>query len=152
MKLTPSDFVDSVGNVFKTIGDNIRNGVRNSKAVSDELSQEFEQEELNNMHVLPFMTGKGKWVLAADTITNGLHNFGKYQVSGYSNEVFFNNNVKYIFSSTKSKSMFSSYRKTAILSLGQSGSENNLMVSFNDSVSSDDNGKIIYFWLWVEEE
>lgn len=74
-KINKSAFVDSSGKVWRSVGENIRNGSKNLKSTFDSL----DENELQNLPVIPF---KGHWEYIIDTVDSSLlHSFSNYSIN-----------------------------------------------------------------------
>lgn len=73
-KINKSAFVDSSGKVWRSVGENIRNGSKNLKSTFDSL----DENELKNLPVIPI---KGHWEYIIDTVDSTLlHSFSNYSI------------------------------------------------------------------------
>lgn len=74
-KINKSAFVDSSGKVWRSVGENIRNGSKNLKSTFDSL----DENELKNLPVIPI---KGHWEYIIDTVDSALiHSFSDYSIN-----------------------------------------------------------------------
>lgn len=74
-KINKSAFVDSSGKVWRSVGENIRNGSKNLKSTFDSL----DENELKNLPVIPI---KGHWEYIIDTVDSTLlHSFSNYSIN-----------------------------------------------------------------------
>lgn len=73
-KINKSDYTDSVGKVWDSIGENIRNGAKSGESLEttlDDLNEELKMK-------LPIIPIKGHWEYITDTIDESLkHVFSK---------------------------------------------------------------------------
>lgn len=73
-KINKSDYTDSNNKVWKSVGENIRNGSKNLKTTFDNL----DENELKNLPVIPI---KGHWEYIIDTVNSSLlHSFSNYSI------------------------------------------------------------------------
>lgn len=85
-KINKSDYTDSNGKVWGSVGENIRNGSKSFES----LKSTFNNLDENVLQELPIIPIKGHWEYVTDTVVapSYNHNFSNYFVDG--NDIFAN--------------------------------------------------------------
>lgn len=136
MRFSRSDCVDAEGRLFKTVGANIRHGARSCDGTVGSLGESFTEEQLSQMHTLPFMCGRGKWVTIADVVTDGKHDVGEYQVSSTDSNIYFVDIARCVMPTMLEHSVFDTSNKIRISSYEQVANSKGLSIGFSTPVLS----------------
>lgn len=77
-KINKSDFVDSSGKVWESVGENIRNGSKSYESLKASFDN-LPEDELINLPIIPI---KGHWEQITDNVDSSfIHNFSQYSVN-----------------------------------------------------------------------
>lgn len=79
-KINKSDYTDSNGKVWDSVGENIRNGSKSFESLKSTF-ENLDEIVLQNLPIIPI---KGKWEYVTDTVVapSYSHNFSNYFVNG----------------------------------------------------------------------
>lgn len=79
-KINKSDYTDSNGKVWGSVGENIRNGSKSFESLKSSFGN-LDEIVLQNLPIIPI---KGKWEYVTDTVVapSYSHNFSNYFVNG----------------------------------------------------------------------
>lgn len=79
-KINKSDYTDSNGKVWGSVGENIRNGSKSFESLKSSFGN-LDEIVLQNLPIIPI---KGRWEYVTDTVVapNYNHNFSNYFVDG----------------------------------------------------------------------
>lgn len=79
-KINKSDYTDSNGKVWGSVGENIRNGSKSFESLKSTF-ENLDEIVLQNLPIIPI---KGKWEYVVDTVDapSYMHNFSNYFVDG----------------------------------------------------------------------
>lgn len=79
-KINKSDYTDSNGKVWDSVGENIRNGSKSFESLKSTFGN-LDEIALQNLPIIPI---KGKWEYVTDTVVEPsyTHNFSNYFVDG----------------------------------------------------------------------
>lgn len=79
-KINKSDYTDSNGKVWDSVGENIRNGSKSFESLKSTF-ENLDETVLQNLPIIPI---KGKWEYVTDTVVapSYSHNFSNYFVDG----------------------------------------------------------------------
>ena len=86
-KINKSDFVDSNGKVWESVGENIRNGSKSFESLENSLNSLDEDLKMK----LPVIPIKGHWERITDTVDSEFtHSFSNYFITGSINMALLN--------------------------------------------------------------
>lgn len=86
-KINKSDFVDSNGKVWGSVGENIRNGSKSFESLENSLNSLDEDLKMK----LPVIPIKGHWERITDTVNSDfIHSFSNYSITGSINMALLN--------------------------------------------------------------